>query len=63
MIPEYIQKIKQDRKRSTYLPGFARYYQAFILQYLVLTNRLNRIKKTEKFLWNEEIERDFIELK
>ena len=37
MIPEYIQKIKQDRKRSTYLPGFARYYQAFILQYLVLT--------------------------
>ena len=29
----------------------------------MLTNRLNRIKKAEKFLWNEEIERDFVELK
>ena len=24
---------------------------------------MNRIKKVEKFLWNEEIEQDFIELK
>ena len=28
-----------------------------------MTNRLKRIKKAEKFLWNEEIGRDFIELK
>ena len=28
-----------------------------------MTNRLNGIKKPEKFLWNEEIERDFVELK
>ena len=28
-----------------------------------MTNRLNGIKKAEKFLWNEEIERDFVELK
>ena len=37
--------------------------RATIPQYLVLTNWLNGIKKEEKFLWNEEIERDFIELK
>ena len=29
----------------------------------MLTNRLNSIKKAEKFLWNEEVEQDFIELK
>ena len=28
-----------------------------------MTNSLNGIKKAEKFLWNEEIERDFVELK
>ena len=39
--------------------GFA----GFIPQYLVLTNWLNGIKKAEKFLWKEEIERDFVELK
>ena len=34
-----------------------------IPQYSALTNRLNGIKKTQKVLWNEEIERDFVELK
>ena len=29
----------------------------------MLTNRLNKIKKAEKFLWNKEIQRDFVELK
>ena len=28
-----------------------------------MTNRLNGIKKAEKFLWNKEIEQDFAELK
>ena len=28
-----------------------------------MTNRLNGIKKKEKFLWNEEIRRDFVKLK
>ena len=28
-----------------------------------MTNRLKGIKKVEKFLWNEEIGRDFVELK
>ena len=43
--------------------GFAGYYCTFIPQYSALTNRLNGIKKAEKFLWNKEIERDFVELK
>ena len=28
-----------------------------------MTNKLKGIKKAEKFLWNEEIGRDFVELK
>ena len=39
------------------------YNRMFIPQYSVLTNRLNGIKKAKKFLWNEEIERDFVKLK
>ena len=45
------------------LLGFARYYRTFIPENSALTNLLNGIKKGEKFLWNKEIERDFIELK
>ena len=66
MILEYIQKIKDwpilktGKEVATFL-GFARYYRTFIPQYSVLTNQLNEIKKVEKFLWNEEIEQDFIE--
>ena len=68
MIPEYVQKIKDwpiltsGKEVATFL-GFARYYRTFIPQYSVLTNRLNGIKKAEKFLWNEEIGQDFVELK
>ena len=65
MIPEYIQKIKRwpiltsGKEVATFLE-FAEYYPTFIPQYSALTNRLNRIKKTEKFLWNEDIGRDFV---
>ena len=45
------------------LLGLAGYYCTFIPQCSMLTNRLNGIKKADKFLWNEEIEGDFIELK
>ena len=66
MIPEYVQKFKdwpvlKTGKEVAMFLGFAGYYRTFIHQYLVLSNRL--IKKTEKFLWNKEIEQDFIELK
>ena len=60
MIPEYTQKIKDwpvpksSKEVATFL-GFA--------EYSGLTNWLNWINKAEKFLWNEEIEQDFIELK
>ena len=47
---------------ATFL-GFAGYYHTFIPQYSALTNRLNGIKKAEKFLWNKEIGQDFVELK
>ena len=68
MIPEYVQKIKDwpvpktGKEVATFL-GFTGYYRTFIPQYSVLTNRLNGIKKEEKFLWNEEIEQDFVEFK
>ena len=68
MIPEYVQRIKDwpvpksDKEVATFL-GFASYYRTFILQYSALTNRLNGTKKTEKFLWNEKIEKYFVELK
>ena len=68
MIPEYVKSIKDwpvpksGKEVATFL-GFAGYYHTFIPQYSALTNRLNGIKKAEKFLWNEEIERDFVKLK
>ena len=68
MIPEYVQKIKdwsvlQSGKEVATFLEFARFYCTFIPQYSMLTNMLNRIKKAEKFLWNEEIGRDFVGLK
>ena len=68
MIPEYVQKIKdwpvlQSGKEVATFLVFAGYYRTFIPQYSALTNRFKRIKKAEKFLWNEEIGRDFVELK
>ena len=68
MIPEYVQKIKDwpvpksGKEVATFL-GFPGYYRTFIPQYSALTNRLNGIKKAEKFLWNKEIEQDFVEMK
>ena len=63
-----MQKIKdwpipKSGKEAAIFLGFAGYYCTFIPQYLVLTNRLNGIKKAEKILWNEKIEQDFIKLK
>ena len=68
MIPEYVQKIKdwqipKSGKEVAMFLGFAGYYCTFIPKYSALTNQLNVIKKAEKFLWNEEIEQDFVELK
>ena len=68
MIPEYVHKVtswpvpKSGKEVATFL-GFAGYYRSFIPQYSVLTNRLNGIKKAEKFVWNQEVEKDFVQLK
>ena len=68
MILDYIRKVTtwpvstNGKEVATFL-GFARYYRSFIPQYSALTNRLSGIKKAEKFVWNEEIERDFVQLK
>ena len=66
MIPVYMQKIKdwpvsQSGKELATFLEFVGYYRTFIPQYSALTNRLNRIKKAEKFLWNEEIGRDLVD--
>ena len=53
---------KSGKEVATFL-GFAGYYRNFIPHYSALTNRLNGIKKAEKFVWNEEIEHDFVQLK
>ena len=55
-------KPKTGQEVSTFL-RFAGYYLRLIQQYSAFTNMLNRIKNAEKFTWNEEIERDFKELK
>ena len=67
-IPDYMGKVTSwpvptnGKEVGTFL-GFAGYYKSFIPLYSALTNRLNGIKKDEKFVWNEEIEKDFVQLK
>ena len=45
---------KKGKEVATFL-GFAGYYRTFKPQYSALTNQFNRIKKAERFMWNEEI--------
>ena len=59
MIPDYVRKVMNwpvptDGSEVATFLGFTGYYRSFIPQYLALTNRLNGIKKAEKFVWNEE---------
>jgi len=43
--------------------GFHGYYRGFIPKYSALTNWMNSLKKVEKFVWTEDMEKDFLELK
>jgi len=43
--------------------GFTGYYRVLIPRYSALTNRINSLKKAEKFVWTEDMEKDFLELK
>ena len=65
IILEYVQKMKdwpvpKYGKEVARFLGLTGNYQTFIPQYSALTNRLNGIKKMKKFLWNKEIEQDFV---
>ena len=42
---------------------FTGYYRGFIPRYSALTIRMNSLKKAEKFVWTEDMEKDFLELK
>ena len=56
-------KTKIFQTETEYLLGFTGYYRGFIPKYLALTNRMNSLKKVEKFVWTEDMEKDFLELK
>ena len=50
------------KEMSSFL-GFTGYYRGFIPRYSALTNRMNSLKNVEKFVWTEDMEKDFLELK
>ena len=68
MIEKYVKDIQNwprpssCREMSSFL-GFAGYYRGFIPRYSALTNRMNTMKKADKFIWTEDMEKDFVELK
>ena len=67
-ISEYVKRIKDWLKPKTgkevlSFLGIARFYHTLIPQYSALINRLKKIKMAENFTWNEEIEKNFEELK
>ena len=65
MLDQYgkdIQSPTSCKEMSSFL-GFTGYYRGFIPRYSALTNRMNSLKKAEKFVWTEEMEKDFLELK
>ena len=41
------------------IPGF----HGLLQRYSALTNRMNSLKNVEKFVWTEDMEKDFLELK
>ena len=65
MILECVKKIKdwpvpKTGKEVAMFLGFARYYRTFIPQYMALTKWLKENNKKDKFMWNKEIEQDFM---
>ena len=59
MLDQYVKDIQNwpyptsCKEMSSFL-GFTGYYRGFILRYSALTNRMNSLKKAEKFLWTED---------
>ena len=68
MLDQYVKDIQNwpgptsCKEMSSFL-DFTGYYRGFILRYSALTNRMNSLKKLEKFVWTEDMEKDFLDLK
>jgi len=68
MLDQYVKDIQNwprptsCKEMSSFL-GFTGYYRGFIPKYSALTNRMNSLKRAEKFVWTEDMEKDFLELK
>ena len=45
------------------IPWFHGLLQRLFPRYSALTNRMNSFKKAEKFVWTEDMQKDFLELK
>ena len=45
------------------IPRVHRLLQRFFPRYSALTNRMNSLRKAGKFVWTEDMEKDFLELK
>ena len=68
MLESYVKDIQNlpcptSCKEMNSFLGFTGYYRGFIPKYSALTNRMNSMRKAEKFDWSEDIEKDFLELK
>ena len=68
MLDQYVKDIQSlphptsCKEMSSFL-GFMGYYRGFIPRYSASTNRMNSLKKADKFVWTEDMEKDFLELK
>ena len=68
MFDQYVKDIQSwprptsCKEMSSFL-GLTGYYIGFIPRYSALTNRMNSLKKVEKFVWTEDMQKDFLELK
>ena len=68
MLDQYVKDIQNwprptSCKEMSLFLGFTGYYRGFIPRYSALTNRMNSLKKADKFVWTEHMEKDFLELK
>ena len=68
MVPDYVQRVQEwsvpfsSKDVATFL-GFCSYYCSFIPLYSALTNRMNSMRKTDKFFWTTDKQQDFEALK
>ena len=64
MLESYVKDIQNlPRKEMNSFLGFTGYYRGFIPKYSALTNRMNSMRKAEKFDWSEIWRRIFSSLK